>query len=165
MKIRTGTIVLILICIGLIGALRWSRKQAHERRKVDEVRIGSYSNKWVETSASLEEQRQINTSLESELQKQRKEFNDLTNVCLRVSTALEQTEASLKNARADVARRDASIADLKMRNEALDRRALDLGSAIANLAAQIEDARRKLAASEGLQASPDRQPTNPPAVK
>jgi len=149
MKNQTGIIVLILICVALIAAIIWSQRQSTLQRSRDEASIGSYSNKWVDTSASLDQQRQVNTSLEGDLKKQRDSFLDLTNNYTQVSSNLEQTQTTLKSTREDVARRDAKIADLESQNQALDQRALDLSTAITNLTSQIDDTKQKLAASEG----------------
>jgi len=149
MKNQTGIIVLLLICVGLIGALIWSQKRAADQKSADEANIGSYSNKWVETSAGLDQQRQVNTSLESDLKKQRAAFDELSNSFTQVSTSLDQSQSSLKSSQEQVALRDAKIADLEAQNQALDQRALDLSTAITNLTAQIDSTQKKLAASEG----------------
>jgi chromosome segregation ATPase len=149
MKNRMGIIVLIVICVVLSFVLVWSQRQATRQKSADAESIGNYSNKWVETSAGLDQQRQVNTSLESDLKKQRESFNDLTNAYTVVSANLDKTETSLKGTQEEVSRRDARIADLESQNQALDQRALDLSSAITNLTTQIDDTRNKLAASEG----------------
>jgi chromosome segregation ATPase len=141
--------VLILICVGLSIALIWSQKEATQQKTVDAESIGNYSNKWVVTSAGLEQQRQVNTSLEGDLKKEREALNELTNAYTRVSTDLDKTAGSLKATREEVVRRDARIADLESQNQALDQRALDLSTAITNLTSQIDDTRKRLAASEG----------------
>jgi chromosome segregation ATPase len=149
MNNRAGTIVLVLICVGLIIGLIWSQKHAADRRSKDEYRISIYSNQVVQTTASLDQQRQVNTSLESDLKKQRDAYSDLTNTFTEVSGNLEKSEASLKAAQQEAARRDTRIADLESQNQALDQRAIDLSAAITNLTTQIDDTRKKLAASEG----------------
>jgi chromosome segregation ATPase len=144
-----GTIVLALLCFGLIVALIWSQKRAAGQKRADSDSIGSYSNKWVETSTSLEQQRQVNTSLEGDLKKERDSVVELTNAFLQVSSNLDKSDAALKATQDEVARRGARIADLESQNLALDQGALDLNSAITNLSSQIDDTRRKLASSEG----------------
>ena len=96
MKSQTGIIVLIFICIGLAGALIWSRKRAADQKSSDELSIGTFSNKWVETIASLEQQRQVNTSLEGDLNNQRAAYTDLTNAYTDVSSNLDLTRSALK---------------------------------------------------------------------
>ncbi len=149
MKSQTGIIVLIVICVGLTGALIWGQKHAADEKSADEARIGSYSNKWVEISASLDQQRQVNTSLESDLKTQRAAFNDLTNAYSEVSSNLDSTQSALKASQDTVVEREAKIASLESQNQQLDQRAMDLSTAMTNLTAQINDTKKKLAASEG----------------
>jgi len=149
MKSQTGTIVLILVCVALVLALIWSQKHAVDQKNTADISIGTYSNKWVETSASLDQQRQVNTTLESDLKGQRDAFGALTNAYTQVSSNLDQTQSSLKAAQDGIAQRDSKINDLETQNQALDQRAIDLSTAITNLSAKIEDTQKKLSASEG----------------
>lgn len=149
MKFQTGTLVLIVICIGLAVALTWSQRQFSAQKSADALKLGNYSNNLVETSAILQQQREVNTSLEGDLHQQRESLARLTNSLTEVADRLEKTGASLNDARVEIARRDARIADLQSQNELLDHRADDLSSAITNLSSQITDTRQKLAASEG----------------
>jgi chromosome segregation ATPase len=165
MNRRTGIVVLILTCAALIAALQWNRKQASHRQQADEVNLDTYSNKWVETIASLEQQRQINASLENDLRKQQQEFTRLTNAFARLSTRLEETATALRIARDDLTRRDARIVDLETQNAALNRRLLDLGTTVSNLTVQIDEAQRKLAASVWDKPFAEWDPACPPAQK
>jgi chromosome segregation ATPase len=149
MNHRAATIVLALISAGLVVAFIWSQQRATYQRNKDADSIVYYSNHLVQTSASLDQQRQVNTSLESDLKGQKEAYTDLTNAYTRVSATLEKSEASLKASQEEVARRDTRIADLESQNVALDQRALDLSTAITNLTTQIDDTRKRLAASEG----------------
>ena len=67
----------------------------------------------------------------------------------QVSNNLAQTEVALKASQEETAKRDAKIAELEAQNQALDKQAVDLSTAITNLTTQIEETKRKLAASEG----------------
>src|SRR5208283_962288 len=62
---------------------------------------------------------------------------------------LAQTESALKTSQEESAKRDARIAELEAQNQALDKHAVDLTTAITNLTMQIEETQRKLATSEG----------------
>lgn len=149
MNNRVGTILLVLVCVVLAVALIWREKRGSEQRSKDADSITWFSNQVVQTTAGLDQQRQVNTSLEGDLKKQRDAYSDLTNSFTRVSENLDKSETSLKAAQEEVARRDTRIADLESQNQALDQRALDLSTAITNLTSQISDTKRKLAASEG----------------
>jgi chromosome segregation ATPase len=146
MKNRMGLFVLVLICAGLSIALIWSQRQAVEQKGADDITIGNFSNKWVETSRGLDQQRQVNTTLEGDLNKEKQAYLQLTN---SYAQYVEKSDAALKTAREEIGRRDVRIADLESQNQALDEHAIELSNAITNLTAQIEDARRKLVAAEG----------------
>lgn len=158
MKNRIGVIIslLVLACVGLGVALIATRKQASERQRELTENNGTLSNSWVRTHDELDQQKQVNALLESELEKQKKASDVLTNdytqvvaTLAQVSNDLTRTEAALKTSREEAAKRDAKIADLEAQNQALDKQAVDLSTAITNLTLQIEETKRKLAASEG----------------
>jgi chromosome segregation ATPase len=144
-----GLIVLLLACVGL-GIVLISTRNNAERQQSDATdRIVNYSNQWVRTSAELDEQRQVAAMLEKDLDRQKTEAGELTNSIARVSSTLAKTEASLKASQDELARRDAQIAKLESDNRELDERAINLDTAITNLTLQIDDTKRRLAASEG----------------
>jgi chromosome segregation ATPase len=153
MKNRLGIIVLILICVCLCIGLIWSQKAATEQKTDYVERVGNYSNKWVNTSADLEKQRQVNAELESDRSKQKEALTTLTNLYTEVSGSLEKTTVTLKETQEEmakqVAQRDSRISELESQNQALDQRAADLSNSITNLTSQIDSTQKKLAASEG----------------
>jgi chromosome segregation ATPase len=160
MKIRSGVIVLALISLGLGIALVVSQKQATKQQQQDAETNSGLSNNLAQTSEKLERQRQVNAELESDRAKQKVAYEELSNTFTRVtanltqslsqvSAVLAKTETALKTSQEETAKRDAKIADLEAQNQALDKRALDLSTAITNLTAQIEETKRKLATSEG----------------
>ena len=149
MKNRMGVIILTVVCIGLIIAVVVVRKQSTERQKTDADRIHTLSNQWVETSGNLDDQRQVNASLEKDLDTQKKAYLDLTNNFTQLSSNLEKTTTTLKETQNEVNKRDVKIAELENQNNALDQRALSLSQSITNLTEQIEQTQQKLAASEG----------------
>ncbi len=160
MKNRLGLIILILICVGLVVALIWTRKQATDQRNADVVQIGAYSNSFVEVSDNYARQRQVNVEYDKLLKERQAAFENLTNAYVEVSnsyvqvaSSLETTSNSLQVAKTQVAQRDARISDLESQNQALDQQAADLNASIAKLTAQIDDTKRKLAASEGDKAT------------
>jgi chromosome segregation ATPase len=149
MKNRMGIIILVVITVGLCIGLIWSQKQAVEQKTVFVDRVTDLSNKLTTASVSLEKQLQVNSELESDRTKQKEAFDSLTNHYSEVSANLEKTESALKSTQEQVAQRDAKISDLESQNQALDQRALDLSISITNLTSQIDDTKRRLAASEG----------------
>lgn len=149
MNSRVGTLILVLVSIGLVVALVLTQKHATTQKNKDVESITYFSNQWVQTSGTLEWQRQTNTSLLGDLNRQREAYAGLTGQFARVSANLQKSHASLKSAQEELARRDSRISDLETQNHTLDQRALDLRTSITNLTMQIAATRRKLAASEG----------------
>lgn len=149
MKTTIGVIILAVICLGLGVVLFTTKKQATEEKRKDVETISTLSNKWVETDAKLTEQKQVNLTLEKDVETRKQLHAELTNKLTEVTTALLKTEDVLKASKEDVVKRDAKIADLEKQNHELDLKAADLSTAITNLTTQIADTRRKLTASEG----------------
>ena len=144
-----GLIILAVICIGLGLALVTTKKQAAIEKKKDADTIFTLSNQWVETSGKLEEQKQVNLTLEKDVATRKTEFAELTNKFSDIATTLVKTEDSLKLTKEEVVRREAKIAELEQQNAQLDQRAAALSTSLTNLTVQIADTQRKLAASEG----------------
>jgi chromosome segregation ATPase len=153
MKNRIGVVVLVLVCIGLAIGLVVVLNHSSEQKKVDGEVILDYSNKWVNTSGKLDEQRQVAAMYEKDLESQKKSFEELTNNFTKVSQNLSETSENLTKTQAslkeEVAKRDSRIAELESQNQVLDKRAVDLSDSITNLTVQIADTQRRLAASEG----------------
>lgn len=156
MKNRLAIIVLGLLCLGLAIALFTVRNNAVEQKHTDGESILGFSNKWVETSGKLEDQKQVNAVMEKDLEDRKKTLLDLTNEFTTVSSNLSETastlaktEASLKSSQEELAKRDAKIGELETQNQALDKQAIDLSASITNLTLQISDTQQRLAASEG----------------
>ena len=149
MKNRMGIIILTLACVGLAIALVVSQSNATKSLKIADDQIVTHSNKWVETTEKLDEQRRVNIALTNDLAARIQDLGTLTNQIVETSNTLSKTEDSLKAAQDEVAKRDSQISDLEAQNKALDARAADLSTSMTNLQTQIDDTQRKLTASEG----------------
>jgi len=149
MKTMIGVIILAALCLGLGVTLFTTKKQAAEEKQKDVEVISTLSNKWVDTSGKLEEQKQVNLSLEKDVEARKQQFSELTNKYTEVAGTLVKTEDSLKASKEEVAKRDAKIVELEQLNRDLDLRAAGLSTALTNLTAQIVDTQGKLARSEG----------------
>lgn len=149
MRNRIGVVVLVLLCLALGIALITIKKQAADQQHQDVDTIGTLSNKWVKTSADLEEQRQVATLVEKDLENQKLAFGELSNNYSQVSGSLIKTEASLKASQEQVSRLETKTAELETQNQALDKQAGDLSTALTNLTTQIASTQKKLATSEG----------------
>ena len=153
MKNSLVVIVLVLVCLGLGVAVVVIKKQSTDQHAQDTQQIGTLSNNWTKVSSELEEQKQVSTNLEKDLEAKKQEFQksvtELTNNIAQVSANLAKTETELKAAEQKVKEQDTKIADLENQNQALDKKAESLSASITNLNTQIADTRHKLAAAEG----------------
>ena len=155
-KIGVIVLVLVLVCVGLGIALIAIKKQAGEQQRDYSEKNSVLSNTLVQTSDQLDRQKQVNADLYDDREKRIKDLQSLTNKYLeslavlgQVSNNLVKTEVALKSSQDETAKRDAKIASLEAQNQALDKQAVDLSTAITNLTTQIAETQRKLAASEG----------------
>jgi chromosome segregation ATPase len=148
-----GIILAAVLSVGLGVALFQTKKQAAEEKQEATETISTLSNKWVEIDSKLTEQKQVNLTLEKDVEARKQALSDLTNKYSEVSGALAKTEDTLKQtvqlSQEEIAKRDAKIADLEKQNQDLDLRAANLSSSITNLTGQIAETQRKLSASEG----------------
>jgi chromosome segregation ATPase len=153
MKNRIGAVVLVLVCLGLGVAMISIKREAAKQKTEDIEKIATLSTNWVVTTAKLDEQKQVTTMLEKDMESQKKSFEkslgELTNNFSKVSADLAKAETTIKTEEEEIKQRDAKISDLESQNQILDKQALKLSSDITNLTAQIADTQHKLAASEG----------------
>jgi chromosome segregation ATPase len=152
MKNRIGVVVLVLICLGLGIAVISIKHQATTEKAADEDKITTFSNQVIVASGKLDEQKQVATMLEKDLDTQKKSNADLTNKVAEVSADLSKTTANLEVAKKEIEQRDTKITELESQNQALDKQAGNLSGAITNLTMQIADTQQKLATSEGNRA-------------
>jgi chromosome segregation ATPase len=165
MKTKVAFIVLILACAGLGIALISRNKQAMEQHQQDVERVVYHSNQLVETSGKLDEVKQVNLNLEKDLAERKTNIARLSNELTQTSESLNKTEAALKAALEETAKRDVKISELENQNQALDKQAVDLKSSIGNLENQIASTQKKLAASEGDKAFLEKELTRLMAEK
>lgn len=153
MKNRIGLVLLVLIGLGLFVGLIMVKDQSKRQHQADTEMVYDYSNRWVKTSNSLDEQKQVAAVLQKDLEAQKQTVAELSNNLSDISTELTNTSQQLKQTQADLQRevstRDTKIAQLENQNQALDQKAMDLSTDITNLTTQITETQRKLAASEG----------------
>jgi chromosome segregation ATPase len=119
----------------------------------DVKQINSLSNQVVEVSGKLEEQKQVNLSLERDYATQGEELKTYSNnlAALNVNFAKAQADAKAQaeTAKEEVRRRDARINELETERDGMTRKMNDLTNSIAGLESQITETQRKLEASEG----------------
>ena len=149
MKTKVALIILLLVCLGLAGGLLHLNQKAEEQHKEDVVVINQHSNEWVNTSKSLEEERQNNLKLAKDVADRKEDINRLSNDLTKSSESLARTESALKAAQAETAKRDARIAELENQKASLDKDATALRASITSLEGRISDTQKKLAAADG----------------
>ena len=153
MKGKTGIVVLVVLCIGLGVGLLIRHAKAVQEQQAAEARIMTLSNQWVKTESDLSDQRKVNATLEQTLENRAGEVQGLSNKLESLTTTLVKTEedakTAAKQAKDEIAKRDAKISDLEGQNDDLSKKMTDLTTSINNLETQIADTQKKLAASEG----------------
>lgn len=149
MKTNIGIAILAILCAVLAVMLVVRGKQAQTQIQADADRIASLSNQLVKVNYDLDDQRQVNATLERALEEHKAEIAKLTNEVGKLTTDIAKANDELLTARAEIAKRDARIAELESQNQSLDQQAAELSAAITNLNAQIAETRQKLAAAEG----------------
>ena len=145
--------MLVVLCIALGVGLLIRHAKAVQQQQDAEAKIMTLSNQWVKTESDLNDQRKVNSTLEQTLETKTSEAQGLSNKLDNLTATLAKTEAEAKSAaqqaKDEIAKRDARIADLEGKNDDLTKQMTDLNTSINNLETQIADTQKKLAASEG----------------
>ena len=153
MKGKTGIVVLVILCIGLGAGLLIRHANAVDEQRKAEAKIKQLSDDVVHTEDQLNEQKKVNDTLEKTLETKTAESQSLSNRLESVTATLTRTEqdakAAAEQAKDEIAKRDAKIADLEGKNDDLTKQMADLNTSITGLESQIDDTKKKLAASEG----------------
>src|SRR5881398_3009179 len=117
MKGKTGIVVLVVLCIALGVGLLIRHAKAVQAQQDAEAKIMTLSNQWVKSEGDLNDQRKVNATLEKTL----------------------ETKAAAQQAKDEIARRDAKIADLEGKNDDMTKQMTDLNTSISNLESQIAE--------------------------
>ena len=153
MKGKTGIVVLVLVCIALGVGLLIRHAKAVQAQQDAEAKIMTLSNQWVKAEGDLNDQRKVNVTLEKSLETKTSETDSLSNKLDNLAATLVKTEGEAKTAaqqaKDEIAKRDAKIADVEGKNDDLTKQMTDLNTSINNLETQIADTQKKLVASEG----------------
>ena len=153
MKGKTGIVVLVLVCIALGVGLLIRHAKAVQAQQDAEAKIMTLSNQWVKSEGDLNDQRKVNATLEKTLETKAGEAESLSNKLDNLTATLVKTEEEAKTAaqqaKDEIARRDAKIADLEGKNDDMTKQMTDLNTSISNLESQIAETQKRLATSEG----------------
>ncbi len=157
MKVLAG--VLVVAVAGLVWAiyaLNDTRRQAAAQQQSNEVVIVDFSNRLALTRRELDEQKKVNSTLETNLTDRTRNLENLRVEIAALNTDLAKTraeastaKAEVKSAQDEIAKRDSQIASLEGRNVDLTKQMGDLQTSIADLESKINETERRLATSEG----------------
>jgi chromosome segregation ATPase len=148
MNTKTGVVILVAICAGLVIALFVTKKHGDDERKKDAAAMIDFSNQLTITTANLDELRQVNLMLTNDLAASQQQIVALSNSFAKASNLLADTASSLQSAQNQITNLNDRLTDLQTQNQALDERANSLSNVIANLDVQIAETKEKLAHSE-----------------
>jgi predicted RNase H-like nuclease (RuvC/YqgF family) len=120
MKTKVIIVVLIVIVVGLVIGLVSIKNDAQKQHEEDADKILYHSNQWSEVSSKLEDQKQVNLTLEKDIESRKADISKLSNDLSQASENLAKTQADLKASIEEQAKRDARIAELESQKDALD---------------------------------------------
>src|SRR5436189_877137 len=150
---KAGIAILLLATLALGGGLFYRHTEAIKQQKEDLQVKTELTNRLVETQKKFEDQEQLTMVLQTNLLNQKGELNLTSNQLVKLMLDLNKTQkeaqAAAEAAKAEMAKRDQKISDLEAQNDQLDKQAIDMKVAIANLEKSIAQTEKQLAASEG----------------
>jgi len=150
---KAAIVILIICTLGLGGALLWRHNEAIKQQKTDFEVKKELTNSLDVARTKLEELDQVNMLLKTNLNERSYELtstsNTLTKTMADLSKTQKEAQAAADAAKAEMVKRDQRISELESQNDALDKQAIDLKTAISGLEKSIADTEKKLAASEG----------------
>jgi septal ring factor EnvC (AmiA/AmiB activator) len=156
MKSKIGVVILVVVCLVLGVALVTREKKAQSEKKELESQLTYQSNQVKQTQAKLEEQRQVNMSLEGDLKTRANELTTLSNSLNKTISDLEKSDAQakataeqLRSAQAELAKKDEAINKMEAERAALGKQMDQLTNNISGLEQLIASTQQKLAKSEG----------------
>jgi len=156
MKAKIAIIILIVVTLGLgVALVTEQRKHAQERKDRDDE-IASQSQNLQKTTQNLEEQKQVNMTLMSNVKLRDDDLKTLSNNLSKVINDLEKTDAQakataeqLRTAQAELAKKDQKIGELEGERLALGKQMDQLTNSIGELEKLIAATEKKLTTARG----------------
>lgn len=153
MKVLAGVMVIVVgLLVWVVYTLNVTRRDMAAQQQSNEVVIVDFSNRWETARRTLDEQKIVNNTLETNLTQRAKQLESLQVEIASLTTDLAKSRAETKTAQDEIAKRDGQINNLESKNVDLTKQMGDLQNSIAGLERQITETERKLAASEGNRA-------------
>jgi septal ring factor EnvC (AmiA/AmiB activator) len=156
MKSKVAIVILVLVCLGLgVVLVTEQRKHAQEKKELDD-RIALQTDSLQKTSGKLEEQVQVNMSLEKDLTTRSNDLVQLSNNLGKVLGDLEKSDAQakataeqLRVAQVELAKKDQRINELDGEIVTKGKQMDQLTNSIGELEKLIASTERKLATTQG----------------
>lgn len=150
MKVLAGVLVItVATLIWALYSLNDHRRQSAAQQQSNEVVILDFSNRWETTRRSLDEQKRVNDTLETNLTSRASQLETLRTEIANLNSTLARSRAETRSAQDEVAKRDDQISTLEGRNVDLTKQMGALQTALAGLEEQIAEAERQLSSAEG----------------
>jgi septal ring factor EnvC (AmiA/AmiB activator) len=159
MKSKVAIVILVVVCLALgVGLVTEQRKHAREKKERED-QIALQTKNLQETARNLEEQKQVNMTLETDLKSRGEDLKGLSNNLSKVISDLEKSDAQakataeqLRSAQADLAKKDQKIGELEGERLLLGKQMDQLTNSIGDLSKQIVATEKRLATEQGEKA-------------
>jgi predicted nucleic acid-binding Zn-ribbon protein len=148
MKIKTGIVILFVVCAGLLIALIATKKQSNDLHLKDAASILEFSNQLDTANLNLDDLHQVNLMLTNDLASTRQALEAASNNLVQTSGELAGAKTELESDQNQITNLDGRISDLETQNKALDDRASMLSNSIVSLNDQITATQQQLATSQ-----------------
>ncbi len=156
MKSKIAIIILIVVCLALgMGLVTEHRKHAQEKKERDD-QMALQGKNLEKTHKDLEDQKQVNMTLESDVKSRGEDLKTVSNNLGKVISDLEKSDAQakataeqLRTAQSDLAKKDQRIRDLEGERLVLGKQMDQLTNSIGDLNKQIAATVKRLATSQG----------------
>ena len=156
MKSTIAIVILIVVTLGLgVALVTEQRKHAQERKERDDE-IALQSKNLQKTTRDLEEQKQVNMTLENDVKLRGEDLKTLSNNLSKVIGDLEKSDAQakataeqLRTAQAELAKKDQKIGELENERLLLGKQMDQLTNSIGDLEKLIATTEKKLSTTQG----------------
>jgi predicted RNase H-like nuclease (RuvC/YqgF family) len=148
MNRKTAIAILVVACVVLAVSLIILQTMSSKQHESDANTILQFSNELDTANVNLNDTRQVNLQLNSDLATNRVLAAGLSNQLDETSQQLAGAQSNLQTAQLQITNLDQHVSDLEAQNEVLDQRADELSNTIAQLNTQITDTQMKLAVSQ-----------------
>ena len=153
---KSIVIILAIACVALAGTLAFQHNTAGRRLSAAMTELNTATNRVVETTAQLADEKKLTGFLQGKLDATTTELGVTSNDLARVNGQLASLQTELKGAKtdiktvqADVEAKGARITQLEAEKDEMSKKLGELAGQINTLDGQITETKRKLAAAEG----------------